>query len=143
VNATEDRLSAAGRAVAVTVPPDGMPPLRLPAPAAPEAGLRGRGWGRPGRRRPGWLAPPAAGTWQEIHRTPHALWSNPAGTVLIVNVVGRQIDVVGHGRFVKLPGTMPASLSGIAWVFRRQPRAGAAGEISTEAVLAALPGRSS
>ena len=57
----------------------------------------------------------ARGTWQKIRRMPHALWSNPAGTVLIVNIVGRQIDVVGHDRFVKLPGTRPASPLGIAW----------------------------
>jgi hypothetical protein len=55
------------------------------------------------------------GTWQDINRTPHALWSNPDGTVLIAYVFGYQIDVVGHGRFVKLPGTMPASPLAIAW----------------------------
>jgi hypothetical protein len=35
--------------------------------------------------------------------------------VLIVSIDGHQIDVVGHGRFVKLPGTMPATTQGIAW----------------------------
>jgi hypothetical protein len=35
--------------------------------------------------------------------------------VLIANVFGHQIDVVGHGRFVKLPETMPANPLGIAW----------------------------
>jgi hypothetical protein len=63
-----------------------------------------------------WLARRSAqGTWRDIYRTPYALWSNPAGTVLIANIVGHQIDVVGHGRFVKLPGTMPATPDGIAW----------------------------
>ena len=59
----------------------------------------------------------ARGTWQgiDLGRTPHALWSNPAGTVLIVSIDGHQIDLVGHGRLVKLPGTMPATTQGIAW----------------------------
>lgn len=57
----------------------------------------------------------ARGTWRNINRTPHVLWSNPAGTVLIANIVGHQIHVVGHGRFVKLPGTMPDNPFGIAW----------------------------
>jgi hypothetical protein len=57
----------------------------------------------------------AQGTWRDISRTPHALWSNPAGTVLIANVAGHQIDVVGQGRFVTLPAAMPATALGIAW----------------------------
>jgi hypothetical protein len=61
------------------------------------------------------LARRSAGTWRAIYRTPHALWSNPAGTVLLANIVGHRIDVVGHGRFVTLPGTMTANPRGIAW----------------------------
>jgi hypothetical protein len=57
----------------------------------------------------------AAGTWQDLNRSPLTLWSNPAGTVLIANFAGPQIDVVGYGRFVKLPGAMPANSRGIAW----------------------------
>jgi hypothetical protein len=55
------------------------------------------------------------GTRQAISRVPHALWSNLAGTVLIANIFGHEIDVVGHGRFVRLPGSMPATSLGIAW----------------------------
>jgi len=55
------------------------------------------------------------GTWQKISRTPHALWISPAGTVLIASIFGHEIDVIGHGRIVKLPGTVPANPFGIAW----------------------------
>lgn len=51
------------------------------------------------------------GNFQDTARA----WSNPAGTVLIANIVGHQIDVVGHGRFVELPGARPANPSSIAW----------------------------
>jgi hypothetical protein len=61
------------------------------------------------------LARPSAQGWWAISRTPHALWSNPAETVLIANIFAHQIDVIGHGRFVELPGTMPANPLGIAW----------------------------
>ncbi|MDR3031577.1 MAG: hypothetical protein LBV78_00440, partial [Kitasatospora sp.] len=57
----------------------------------------------------------AQGTWRTISQTPHALWINPAGTVLIASIFDHEIDVIGPGRFVKLPETMPASALSIAW----------------------------
>lgn len=41
---TEERLRAATRAAAATVPPDSAPPLRLPPDAGPERAGRRRGW---------------------------------------------------------------------------------------------------
>jgi hypothetical protein len=58
------------------------------------------------------------GRWSRHLRAPafnSLYWTDPAGTVLIANIVGQQIDVVGHGRFVKLPEAMPANSLGIAW----------------------------
>jgi hypothetical protein len=55
VNTTEERLRAAARAVAGTVPSESMPPLRLPAAQPQQAGPRGRQ-----RRWPDWLTPLSA-----------------------------------------------------------------------------------
>ena len=107
MNATEDRLRAAGRAVAVTVPPDSVPPLRLPAPAAPDADLRGLSRGRPGRRRPGWLAPLAA-------------------AAAVVAAIALSV-AVAHGQFSGAPaGTAAAPLGTPAYYVTLAAPAGAA-----------------
>lgn len=43
------------------------------------------------------------------------LWSNADGSTLIVYTGEGQLGVLGHGGFMKLPGTLPLSPLGIAW----------------------------
>ena len=60
MNTIEERIRAAARAAADTVPPDSVPPLELPA--GREARFRWRRPGSPEVSRAGWLAPAAAAT---------------------------------------------------------------------------------
>ncbi len=43
------------------------------------------------------------------------LWANSTGSVQIVGSLRRAIGIVGHGRYMNLPATMPANPLGIAW----------------------------
>ena len=102
MNTIEDRIRAAARAAADTVPPDGVPPLRLPT----EQGSRRsrsthRGWAGRGRARVGWAGPVWGGWARRL--TPLA------AAVAVVVVV---IAVVGIGRTLHSPaGSAPITTS--------------------------------
>jgi hypothetical protein len=103
MNTIEDRIRAAAQAAADTVPPDGLPPLRLP----PELGSRRwrptRG-GRAGRGR-------ARAGWARLGRDGWARRLTPlAAAVAVVVVV---VAVVGIGRAINSPaGRAPTATSG-------------------------------
>jgi hypothetical protein len=43
------------------------------------------------------------------------LWTNSSGSVLIVNLLSPEIDVLDNGQFARLSATMPDNPLGIAW----------------------------
>jgi hypothetical protein len=112
MNSIEDRIRAAAHAAADTVPPDGVPPLRLP----PKLGSRRwrptrSGWAGRGRAGAGW-ARPGRGGWAR-RLTPLA------AAVAVVVVV---VSVVGIGRTMHSPaGHAPAATAGLGPVVAGPP----------------------
>ena len=101
MNMIEDRIRAAAHAAADTVPPDGVPPLRLP-PAGSRRHWRSSGAGRTSTGRAGWRRVGSGGTGWARRLTPLA------AAVAVVVVV---IAVVGIGRAMHSPagGGAPAT----------------------------------
>ena len=65
----------------------------------------------PGRPVKGSIPSPNA----RIQTVTRLLWTNASGSVLIVNLLSPEIDVLDNGRYVRLPATMPDNPLGIAW----------------------------
>jgi hypothetical protein len=100
MNTVEDRIRAATRAAANTVPPDGVPPLRLPTTESPRRTRRHRrAWGA--RRGP---------LGRGSYRPRWTPWLAPAAAALAVVVI--VVAVVGIGHSVHhsgVTGTRPAT----------------------------------